>query len=98
MGNPLYCLSAFRAGVSVARVLPRSVGKWLGGKIALASYARRPQAQHAIRANLHAVTGREGADLDALCSENVRNFGGMIADYFHCASREPSEAANLADR
>ncbi|MGV3533091.1 MAG: lysophospholipid acyltransferase family protein, partial [Chthoniobacteraceae bacterium] len=98
MGNSLYCLSAFRAGVAVARVLPRSMGQWIGESIAVASYARRPQAQRALRANLQAVTGREGAALDALCLENVRNFGRMIADYFYCASRRPSVAANLVQR
>ena len=98
MGNSLYCLSAFRAGVAVARVIPRSAGQWIGRQIGVASYRRRPQAQAAIRANLHAVTGKEGAELDALCVANVRNFSHMVADYFYCASRKPAEAARLVQR
>src|SRR5690606_31924800 len=82
MGNSLYCLSAFRAGVAAARVLPRGVSRWIGESIAIASYGRRPEAQRALRSNLQGVTGEKGAALDALCAENVRNFGRMIADYF----------------
>lgn len=39
-----------------------------------------------------------GAELDALCVENVRNFSRMVADYFYCASRQPQEAARLVRR
>ncbi len=98
MANALYCLSGFRAGLAVARVLPRPAGQWLGRTIGSAAYSRRAEVQAALRANLHAVTGKEGPALDALCQENVRNFGRMVADYFYCASRKPAEAARLVQR
>lgn len=93
--SSLYTLSGFKAAFAFAQVMPRAVCQWLAPRIALASYDRRASVRAALRDNLHRVTGREGAELDALCRENVANFGRMLADYFLCAGMN---AASRADR
>ena len=85
MRPALYSVGCFKAGYVLAQFLPRRASHWLGASIALASYRRRPAAQAALRANLRRVTGRDGAALDAVCAENVANFGRMLADYFLCS-------------
>lgn len=84
MGHSLYSLAGFKAAFAIAQLFPRAVCQRLGAAIAVASYRRRPSAQAALRANLAQVTQQNGAALDALCRENVANFGRMLADYFLC--------------
>jgi KDO2-lipid IV(A) lauroyltransferase len=93
--NPLYSLAGFKAAYAIAQVMPRSVCQWLGLTTALATYDRRPTVRAALEDNLHRVTGKTGAELEALCRENVANFGRMMADYFLCAGMN---AASRADR
>ena len=59
------------------------------------SYARKPETHSALRENLAAITGKSGAELDALCAENVAHFSRMLADYFQCGTGDPSRASEL---
>lgn len=94
----LYSAACFKAGYAAAQFLPRATAHGIGATIALASYRRRPAAQAALRANLHRVTGQIGPALDALCAENVANFGRMLADYFRCGGAGGNRrAAALVD-
>ncbi|MEQ1859894.1 MAG: lysophospholipid acyltransferase family protein [Chthoniobacteraceae bacterium] len=91
MQPALYSLSAFKLARFAARWLPRALARRLAVKVALRVYARRPQAQAALRGNLSALTGIGGAKLDLLCRENVANFAGMLSDYFRCAAGHRSD-------
>ena len=91
--NSLYSLTGFKIGFAAAQILPRAVSRCFGRKIALAAYARLPQVQATLAANLRRVTGREGAALDALSRANVANFGHMLADYFLCAGIDAARKA-----
>ena len=93
MSRSLYSIRGFKGAFACAHLMPRSFCQWLSARIGLASYARRPGAQAALRSNLHLVTGRCGPDLDALCAENVANFSHMLADYFLCAGSDAAEQA-----
>jgi lauroyl/myristoyl acyltransferase len=93
----LYTLQTFQAALAVARLLPRWASQGLAPVIGRCGYARRPQAQTALRENLHAITGCEGAKLDALCQENIANFSRMLADYFYCASHAAKRADALLE-
>jgi KDO2-lipid IV(A) lauroyltransferase len=91
----LYTLAGFKAAYTLAQVAPRALTQWMGPRIALGSYDRRPAVRATLEANLRRVTGLDGAPLRALCRENVANFGRMLADYFLCAGMN---AAARADR
>lgn len=93
--SALYTLAGFKAAFTFAQVMPRVACQWLAPRIALASYDRRASVRAALEGNLHRVTGQSGAVLNALCRENVINFGRMMADYFLCAGMN---AASRADR
>lgn len=94
----LYTLAGFKAAFTFAQVMPRAVCQWLAPQIALASYHRRASVRTALEENLHRVTGRSGPELEALCRENVVNFGRMMADYFLCAGMNASaRASNLLE-
>jgi KDO2-lipid IV(A) lauroyltransferase len=96
MRKALYSLRAFKAATALAHVMPRSFCHWLATRIGLAAYARSAEAQTALHANLALVTGLIGAQLDALCSENVANFSRMLSDYFLCAGPDAvTQAAAL---
>jgi KDO2-lipid IV(A) lauroyltransferase len=58
-------------------------------------YQRNPAARVAARANLGHITGRDGAELEALCAANVRNFSRMMADYFLCATARSEHIESL---
>ena len=89
----LYSLRAFKLGLVLARILPRSLAQRLAPRIGRATVARRPDERAALRGNLRLVTG-DDVRLDALCAENVANFSRMLADYFLCAAT----AGECADR
>jgi KDO2-lipid IV(A) lauroyltransferase len=96
MSSALYSIRGFKGAFACAHLMPRPFCQWLSARIGLASYARRAEAQEALRANLQLVTGRQGADLEALCAENVTNFSHMLADYFLCAGADaPKQARRL---
>ncbi|MEA3210830.1 MAG: phosphatidylinositol dimannoside acyltransferase [Chthoniobacter sp.] len=98
MRNSLYSLAGFKAAFAIAQLLPRPVCQWLGARIALASYRHRGSVQAALRENLGHVTGRRGAELQALCRANVAGFGRMLADYFLCAGMNaPEQAGRLLE-
>ena len=90
----LYTLACFKAAYAVAQVFPRVSTQWLARTIALASYERRPNVRETLEDNLHRVTGLEGAELHALCLENVASFGQMMADYFLCAGMNAAARAH----
>jgi lauroyl/myristoyl acyltransferase len=92
--SSLYTLAGFKAAFTFAQVMPRAVCQWLAPRIALASYRRRAPVRAALEDNLRRVTGKDGAELDALCGENVANFGRMLADYFLCAGMNASSRAD----
>ncbi len=92
--SSLYTLAGFKAAFTFAQVMPRAVCQWLAPRIALASYNRRASVRTALEENLHRVTGQRGPALDALCRENVTNFGRMMADYFLCAGMDASARAD----
>lgn len=89
--TPLYKTGGFELAMQVARRVPRPLARWIGGEVSDYLYARKPEAQEAIRKNLHVVTGLRGAPLERLCTRNAHQFGRMLGDYFHCTSA--SEAA-----
>jgi lauroyl/myristoyl acyltransferase len=93
MRSSLYSLAGFKAAFVIGQLLPRALTQWMGAKIALASYRQRPAVQAALTANLQRVTQFNGAGLEALCHENVRNFGRMLADYFRCAGLDAAQQA-----
>lgn len=93
MRDALYSLRGFKAAFAFAHLFPRFFNHWLATRIGLTAYARSPEAQMALRANLALVTGLAGADLDALCEENVANFSRMLADYFLCAGADATTQA-----
>jgi KDO2-lipid IV(A) lauroyltransferase len=94
MRDSLYTLGGFKLAFILARLLPRSVAQWIATRVGLAAYARSPEAQSALHANLQLVTGLTGRALDVLCRENVAHFSSMLADYFLCAG--PHAARNAA--
>lgn len=91
--SSLYTLAGFKAAYVTAQVLPRKLSQWLAMRIALASYDGRPRVRETLRDNLRRVTGGKGAELEALCRENVANFGRMLADYFLCAGMNAAARA-----
>jgi KDO2-lipid IV(A) lauroyltransferase len=91
--TPLYSLAGFKTAYAFAQIAPRAVSQWLGQRVALMIYDRRPPVGAVLKANLQRVTGLHGAELDALCRENVANFGRMLADYFLCAGANASTQA-----
>jgi KDO2-lipid IV(A) lauroyltransferase len=93
MRDSLYTLGGFKLAFALAQVLPRSVAQWMATRIGLAAYARSSEAQTALHANLHLVTGLQGTMLDRLCEENVVNFSRMLADYFLCAGPNAARRA-----
>lgn len=93
MSQSLYSIGGFKGAFVCAHLMPRWFCQWLSARIGLASYARRPEAQAALRSNLQLVTGRRGAALEALCIENVANFSHMLADYFLCAGADAAAQA-----
>jgi KDO2-lipid IV(A) lauroyltransferase len=94
MRDSLYTLGGFKLAFAFAHLFPRAASQWLAPRIALAAYSRSAEAQSSLRANLHLVTGLNGATLDALCEENIVNFSRMLADYFLCAG--PNAAKHAA--
>ena len=93
----LYSLRAFKLGLALARILPRTLAQMLAPQIARLVHTRRAGTQAALRGNLRLVTG-DDARLDALCAENVANFGRMLADYFLCAATVGECANRLLNR
>jgi KDO2-lipid IV(A) lauroyltransferase len=94
MRDSLYTIGGFKFAFALAHLLPRAVNARIASRIGLTAYYRSPEAQAALRSNLHLVTGLNGADLNALCEENIVNFSHMLADYFLCAG--PNAAAKAA--
>ena len=92
---PLYRLRAFQAAGVLARLLPRPVLQKLAPLIGRATFKRNAAGACALRENLHAITGRTGGELDALCADNVAHFSRMLADYFRCGTGDPSRATEL---
>ena len=89
MAGPFYNLAAFQAGRALLTLLPRRFAHGIAENLGRVGYARNAAAREATRANLGHITGRNGADLDALCADNVRHFSRMMADYFLCATARP---------
>jgi KDO2-lipid IV(A) lauroyltransferase len=98
MRPALYSVGCFKAGYALAQFLPRNLSHWMGATIALTTYRRLPDARAALRANLRRVTSLKDAALDTACTDNVANFGRMLADYFRCAGAGGEKrAAALVD-
>ena len=95
MTPPIYRLRAFQAAGVVARLLPRPVLQRFAPLLARAVFSRNPEGRDALRENLRALTGTDGAALDALCMENVAHFSRMLADYFRCGTGDPARANEL---
>src|SRR6478752_1442278 len=93
MRDSLYTIGGFKLAFSLAHLLPRKVNLWLATRIGLTAYHRSPEAQAALRSNLHLVSGLNGPELDALCETNVANFSCMLADYFICAGPHAARKA-----
>ena len=91
MKSPLYTLAGFKAAFALAQLLPRPAMQALAALVGRMAYARKADAQAALRANLQLVTALDGAALDALCAENVANFSRMLADYFLCAGADAGQ-------
>ncbi len=89
MATPLYNLAAFRLAWLFARLFPRWVSLNTAPLIAAGIDRRAPAGRNAIRENLRIATGRSGADLEQLCTTNIRNFSRMLSDYFYYSSRSP---------
>lgn len=81
---PLYKTGGFEMAMRVAKRVPRPASRFIGGLVSDYLYARQPDAQKALRANLQVVTSLQGAALDRLCARNAHEFGRMLGDYFHC--------------
>ena len=92
---PLYRLRAFQAARIVARLFPRPILQKLAPLLGRVTFQRNAAGRDALRENLHAITGKTGAELDTLCADNVTHFSRMLADYFRCGTGEPSRAAEL---
>ena len=97
MAAPLYTLSAFKAALACARILPRHLARALAVGVGKIVYSRNPAAQEALRSNLARISGRSGGELDALCAENVAAFSRMLADYFYCSARDLPAADRLLE-
>lgn len=95
MTSALYQLRAFQAAGALARILPRAVSREIAMFVGRIGYARNPASRAALRENLHAITGKVGDELDALCLENVMHFSRMLADYFRCGTGAPERASAL---
>src|SRR3978361_1647347 len=98
MRPPIYSLSCFRAGLAIARLLPRLATPNLAPLIGRLSFERNTCGQTALRENLQAATGFKRPSLDALCEENVANFSRMLADYFYCAGHGGGRARDLLEQ
>jgi len=98
MRPPIYSLSCFRAGLALARLLPRWATQCLAPMIGQLSFERNTCGQTALRENLEAATGFKRPSLDALCAENVANFSRMLADYFYCAGHGGARAMELLEQ
>ena len=96
--KPFYSLGAFKLGLAAARLLPRPAARALSIAIGRVGYARSAAAREALRANLRRVTGREGAELDALCARNVAHFSTMLADYFLCVASRGQVVESLLEK
>jgi len=97
MTPSLYQLRTFQAARILARLAPRSILQRVAPLIGHVSYSRNGTAREALRRNLHALTGRNGSELDTLCSENVANFSRMLADYFLCTGRDHANINTWVD-
>jgi len=95
MAGPFYNLAAFQTGRALVNLLPLSFAHAIAERLGRIGYQRNPAARDATRANLGHVTGRNGAELDALCAANVRNFSRMMADYFLCSTARPRRIESL---
>jgi KDO2-lipid IV(A) lauroyltransferase len=93
--NPLYGHLAFKAAFRFANTFPRPTCQRLAALLGQASYAMIPELREGLRANLSAVTGATGAELDRLCRLNVSNFSKMLADYFYCSTGDPGRIKPL---
>lgn len=97
MSRPLYTLGAFRAGLALARLLPRQGTRGIARIVGRYCYGKNTAGQEALRENLRIVTGASGPELEQLCRLNAANFSGMLADYFYCASRQREAASGLLE-
>jgi KDO2-lipid IV(A) lauroyltransferase len=93
--NPLYGHLAFKAAYRFANTFPRQACQSLAALLGRGSYAAIPRIREALRANLSAVTGASGTELDRLCRLNVSNFSKMLADYFYCTTGDPARIKPL---
>jgi len=95
--NPCYGLGTFRAAYLLAKILPRSASQALAGFIGRTSFRFAKKPREALRENLRLVTGKDGAELDALCRDNFENFLKMLADYFYCTAGQGRHAEQLLE-
>jgi len=95
--SPWYRLATFKAARGLSRALPRSVCQALAGALGRGSHALNTEAREALRANLAAVTGLRGKELDRLCRRNFSNFLRMLADYFRTAGEGPAKIRALLE-
>ena len=93
--NPLYGQLAFKAAYRFAQTFPRPVCRSVANLVGRSSHRFTPGIRAALRANLAAVTGRTGPDLDRLCNLNISNFSKMLADYFYCTTGDPARIKPL---
>jgi KDO2-lipid IV(A) lauroyltransferase len=94
--HPFYRVGLFKAGLNIAGHTPRRVARFVGSAMACVGSPLASQRRAALRANLAVATGFDGDDLDDLCSRNIRNFGRMLADYFHATSASPEQIQLMA--
>ncbi len=92
-----YSLGAFKAGMALSRILPKSLIYGIATRLGRMGYRRLPDARDALRANLGQVTECSGPAFDALCERNIEHFSLMIADYLLNAGRA-SFADHLLDQ
>ncbi len=88
--HPFYTAFFFRAGLALAFIMPPRLARWFSWLIVFLGYPLATKARAAARMNLGRVTGQRGAGLEALCRQNLFNFGSTLADYF-CGSRATPE-------
>ncbi|MDB6155638.1 MAG: acyltransferase [Chthoniobacteraceae bacterium] len=87
MGKMFYSLGAFKAGLALARLLPRSMAHTIAPVLGRIGYWHNHAGRKALRTNLARVTDRIGEEFDKLCASNVTHFSRMIADYLLCAGK-----------
>lgn len=93
--NLLYAHLPFKAAYWFSQTFPRPLCQSIASLLGHSSHALVPGIKEALRANLSAVTGFTGPELDRLCRLNVSNFSKMLADYFYCSTGDSNRIKPL---